>query len=119
MPTTPTVEQLQRALALAEQIQKLEEEYAAILGGASAPAPFVPSSPAPAPKAAKAGKPSPFSAEHRAKLAAAAKARWAKKNAGAPVPEKAAKKKRILSPEGRARIIAAVKARHAAARKAK
>jgi len=117
--TTPTLDQVKRALAIAEQIQKLEEEYSAILGGKPSAAPAAPRSTAAAPKVSKRGAKSPFSPEHRAKLAAAAKARWARKSAGAPKPVKAARKKRVLSPEGRARIVAAVKARHAAARKGK
>jgi hypothetical protein len=67
-------------------------------------------------KAKKSG----FSAEHRAKLAAAQKARWAKKNAAkAPVDAEAKatpapkKKKGGISPEGLARIKAAQKLRWA------
>ena len=56
------------------------------------------------------------SAESRAKMAAAQHARWARNNPSAPA--KAPKKKGGLSPEGRARIVAALKARHAARRKA-
>jgi len=60
------------------------------------------------------------SAESRAKMAAAQHARWARKNGAAKAPAaKPVKKKGGLSPEGRARIVAALKARHAAARKAK
>ena len=56
------------------------------------------------------------SAESRAKMTAAQHARWARNNPSAPA--KAPKKKGGLSPEGRARIVAALKARHAARRKA-
>ena len=57
------------------------------------------------------------SAESRAKMAAAQHARWARNNPSAPA--NAPKKKGGLSPEGRARIVAALKARHAAAKLAK
>jgi hypothetical protein len=60
------------------------------------------------------------SAESRAKMAAAQHARWARKNGASATPAaKPVKKKGGLSPEGRARIVAALKARHAAAKKAK
>jgi hypothetical protein len=60
-------------------------------------------------------------------MAAAQHARWARKNGASAAPvaapvkasaSKPAKRKGGLSPEGRARIVAALKARHAAARKA-
>jgi len=73
MPT-PTTDQLRKALAIAEQIQKLEEEYRSIFAGS-----FY-ALPAPAPKTTKRGR-KPFSAETKAKMAAAAKLRW-EKNAG-------------------------------------
>ena len=59
----------------------------------------------------------------RAKIAAAAKARWAKIKAKAPAVVKAApvakpmKKKRTLSVEHKAKLMAAVKARWAAKKK--
>jgi len=86
--------------------------------------------PAPLLKAKKGG----MSAEGRAKIVAAQKARWAKvkaeKAGSAPAkataPDKtpkakavAPKKKRTLSPEGRAKIVAALKARWAKAKKGK
>ena len=71
-------------------------------------------------KAPKAKKRT-MSAEGRARISAATKARWAARRAGkaakvvgAPKAGKPAKKKRNLSPEGRARIAAAMKARWAA-----
>ena len=110
MPT-PTIDQLRKALAIAEQIQKLEEEYASIMGGKAAPAPS-----APATKTTKRGR-KPFSAETKAKMAAAAKLRWAKKGGAVVKPIKVAKKKRVLSPEHKAKLIAAVKARWAKVKK--
>src|SRR6266481_8834063 len=114
--TTPTLTQLQRALAIAEQIQKLEDELEGVLGGeSSGGAPAASASP----KAAAAAKPGRrggkrfVSPEARARMAAAQKARWAKSKGGkasAPAkPAVAGKKKRVLSPEGRARIVAALK----------
>lgn len=72
----------------------------------------------PAPKTASGKR--FVSAESRAKMAAAQHARWARKNGASVVTTaKPVKKKGGLSPEGRARIVAALKARHAAAKKAK
>ena len=74
------------------------------------------------PKAGKAKKKSGISPEGRARIAAAAKARWAKLRAGkaAPVAPAAkpakAKKKGGISPEGRAKLAANMKARWAARR---
>ena len=61
-----------------------------------------------------------MSAEGRARIVAAQKARWArvKGEKATPAPAKAVpKKKRNLSPEARARIVAAVKARWANTKK--
>ena len=122
--STPTISQLKHAIALSEQIEKLQIELASLFGGSakvSAPTAVAPATTAPATKPKKSG----FSAEHRAKLAAAAKARWAKKNeAKAPATPvaKAApapKKKGGISPEGLARIKAAQKLRWAKFRKGK
>ncbi|KAF0181109.1 MAG: hypothetical protein FD161_415 [Limisphaerales bacterium] len=55
-----------------------------------------------------------FSAATKAKMAAAQKARWAKRKGGTPAPAAAPKKaKRKLSAAGRAAIVAAAKARWA------
>jgi hypothetical protein len=118
--STPSIDQLKRALAIAEQIQKLEAEFARIVGGTS--------SVASEPKAVKASPTKrkgrrTMSAEARQKIAAAQRARWAKSKGSSAATAKAApspktKKKRKLSPEGRARIVAALKARHAAKRAA-
>jgi hypothetical protein len=128
MSTTPSIDQLKRALAISEQIQKLEEALASVFGSSvklSAPA-------APAKAAAVAAKPRKgkrgLSAEGRARIAAAQKARWAKVKGGAVAAKEApkaakpagkAKVKRHLSPEARARIVAAVKRRWAKVKKAK
>ena len=79
--SAPSVDQLKRAIAIKEQIAKLEAELAGILGGQST---------APTkrkytkrgdsePAKAKASKPKrTMSPEGRAKIIAAQKARWAK-----------------------------------------
>ena len=114
------IDHLKQALAIAEQIEKLEAELVAVLGGSTLAASSPSSLPA---RKGSAGKRSP---EVRAKMAAAQKARWAAKKTATlgvvspvnmlskPVKPKA-KQKRKLSAEGRAKIIAALKARHAAA----
>jgi len=127
MSTTPSIDQLKRAVALSEEILKLEAELASLFGGsAPAKAAAVKTAAAPAPKARKGKR--GLSAEGRARIAAAQKARWAKMKgaSAAPVakaaaPAKAAGKKvkRVLSPEARAKIVAAVKRRWAKVRKAK
>jgi len=127
MSTTPSIDQLKRAITISEQIQKLESELASILGASakvSAPAKVA----AAAVKTVKTRKRG-LSAEGRARIAAAQKARWAKVKgtaaaapaAVAPKAAKAGKRKakRNLSPEARARIVAAVKRRWAKAKKAK
>ena len=125
MSTTPSIDQLKRAITISEQIQSLEAELASILGASakvSAPAKVA----AAAVKTVKSKR--GLSAEGRARIAAAQKARWAKakgstETAAAPAaaPKKAGKRKgkRNLSPEARARIVAAVKRRWAKAKKAK
>jgi len=103
-----TASQLRAAASLKEQIEALEQELASVLGA-------TPPSPALVPEPARKGQ---ISAAGRARIAAAQKARWAKrKQAAAPNP--AAKPKRRLSPEGRRRIIEATKARWAKIRAAK
>jgi hypothetical protein len=121
---TPSKSQLQRALALAEKIHALEQELTSILGAAVEGGTEGGNGQNPQPK--RGGKRT-FSAATKARMAVAQQARWAKKQdsgkaaapslAAAAKPAKGAKKKRVLSPEGRARIVAAVKARHAAQKK--
>ena len=116
----PTLSQLKEAVTIAEQIEALQAKLASLVGG-SAPV-------ASAPKAAsspfvKAGKRT-MSAEARARIAAAQRARWAKSKGASTAPTKApaaksVKKKGGLSPEGRAKIVAALKARWAAKRAGK
>lgn len=116
MPTNnPSIHQLKRALEISEQIEKLQAEFATIFGGTS-PAPVAKATPQPAGKTGR-GKMSP---EAREKIAAAARARWAKVKGTSPAVAKAPagpKKKGGLTPEGRAKLAAAMKARWAARKK--
>lgn len=122
MSTTPTLEQLQRALAISEQIAALEAEMKAIFVSPSAPI---------AKSAAVRGKTFTRSPETIAKMKASQQARWAKvkgkKAATAPkdpakaMTETPVKKKSKMSAQGLANIKAAQKKRWAkikAARKA-
>ena len=78
--STPAIVRLKRAIKIADQIKKLENELAALLGQSREDARAV------IELASKAGprlpvktrKPYTFSPEARAKIAAAQKARWAK-----------------------------------------
>ncbi len=139
--STPTLAQLQRGLQLSEQIAALEAELAALFSGSPAPKAVaavaaVAVAAAPVAKAPAAGKKGGMSAAGRARIVAAQKARWAKIRAGkAPAPKapaakapaapaaKAAKvtgkKKRVVSPEVKAKLAAAMKARWAAAKAGK
>ena len=78
--TTPAIVRLKRAIKIADQIQKLENELATLLGqtrdGARA---VIELAAAAGPRTpVKTRKPYTFSPEARAKIAAAQKARWAK-----------------------------------------
>lgn len=81
---TPSLENLKRAIEVAEQIEKLQAELAAIFGGEAAKAVVSTTGrrlgrPAKADKPAKEEKPKrQMSEEARAKIVAAQKKRWAK-----------------------------------------
>jgi hypothetical protein len=99
-----TVAQLQRAIAIKEELQSLERELSDLLG---APAPA-----APGPRR----KRRTMSAAGRARIAAAAKARWAAlraRKAGKAAPQPLHKAKKRFSAAARARMAAAAKARWA------
>ena len=112
----PSVGQLERAIALAKQIQDLKTELVSILGGSST---------APAASAAQApGRPGKrgrrkLSPEAREKLAAAVRARWAREKSGKPAAPATAgkpakrKRRRKISAEARARMAEAAKKRWA------
>lgn len=96
-----TAKQLRQAAAIQERIQSLQAQLSQILGGAnsgaSAAAPFI------------AGKRN-LSAAGRARISAAAKARWAKLRGSAPA-QTASKPKRHVSEAARARLAALARAR--------
>ena len=134
---------IEEALAIRKEIEALQASLIAIISGEmelliDEPAPpfkrFKPMSAAGRARVAakspaavqpvKAGKKKRVvSAAARAKMAAAQKARWAKKNGASPAAVEptakvAKKKKRTMSPEARERIAAAQRARWAKAKKA-
>jgi hypothetical protein len=124
MPSSSnSVTQLQRALALAQQIERLEGELAAVLGTGRPSSSAAPRASAPAVKQGKGRKRGTISPEGRARIIAAQKARWAKvrreKGSGGSgaTAAKSGKKKGGLTAEGRARLAALMKARWAARRR--
>ena len=94
-----TPQQLRKAADLQEKIQSLQKELGQILGGSDETA------------AIKGPKKRRMSAAGRARIAAAAKARWAKIRAKKAV--KVERPKRKISAAGRARLAALAKARWA------
>ena len=112
---------IEKAIGLRKQIEALQASLAGILGGAKQHVSAHLSAPVGAQRVdGRKGKRSPAA---RAKMAAAQKARWAKKRgasvetAPAAAAEKAPKKKRTMSPEARAKIAAAQRARWAKQKK--
>ena len=103
-----SVKDLQEAISIRQQIDNLQRRLSSLLRGA-------PQRPAPtAPTAATAPR-RYFSPTTRAKLAAAARARWARRRGtGGAAP---AKKKGQLTPAGRRKLSQLMKARWAARRK--
>ena len=103
-----SVEILKEAIAIKEQIVALEQKLAKIAGGEIASIE----------KVIKKGR-KKMSPAARGKIAAAAKARWAKIKGTVVKAERvvvASVKKRSLSPEHKAKLMAAVKARWAKAK---
>ena len=127
----PSVAQLHRAIKIAEQIQSLESELAAILGNASAPVTKSVASSTSAPKAKRKYTKRAVVTEADGAAAADAvisgllgkvKRKYTKKAAAAastesPAPAK--KKRKKMSAEGRAAIVAAQKVRWAKVKKEK
>jgi len=123
--STPSIEQLKRAIVIQEQIDKLEAELKAVLSGAVSTVAPVQASPVAKP----AKKKRKMSAAGRANIIAAQKARWDKINGvkaaattstmPAPKATKAVKKKakRNISVEARAKMATAAKKRWAKAKK--
>ena len=115
----PDLNQLKRAVEIAEQIARLESELARLLGNGSAatqPSKIARS-------ASSGGTRRTLSPEAREKIAAAQRKRWAKakgkttSSTADSKATKAAKSKGGITPEGRARLAAAMKARWAARKK--
>lgn len=98
-----SVKALQQAISIRRQIDTLEKHLSSILGGATA---------APATHAGRRH----VSAATRAKLASAARARWAKMKAGTKAAS--VRKKGGITPAGRRKLSQLMKARWAARRKA-
>jgi hypothetical protein len=97
---------LEKALSIRRQIETLERRLAGLLGGTVSPHPTT-------------GKGRRhMSAATRAKIAAAARARWAKKKAGRDGAGKPRGKRGGITAAGRRRLSQLMKARWAARRKA-
>jgi len=121
------IETIEKALHIRKQIEALKSSLTGILGGEQVGNGKVAKRRGRPPKPGSVGSPTvkdgrrgKRSAATIAKMKAAQKARWAKKNGTIPAAEPVAKtgKKRTMSPEGRARIAAAQKARWARLKKA-
>jgi hypothetical protein len=100
-----SVKALEEAISIRRQIETLESRLSAILGGRALPTTTT---------TRPAGR-RYFSSTTRAKLAAAARARWARLRG--PAPTTPAKKKGQLTPAGRRKLSQLMKARWAARRK--
>jgi len=97
-----TLKKLEEAVGIRRQMEALEKRLSLLLGGAASGS------------TTRQGR--RMSASARAKLAAAAKARWAKRR-GRTIPS-TAKRRGGLTPAGRRRLSELMKARWAARRKA-
>ena len=118
MSNTPTLQQLQRGLAISEQIAALEAELASIFSGeATARAAAARAWVTNPPVVHVDGRTRKRSAKTIAKMKAAQQARWAKVK-GAKVETPAAKapvtERKPMSPEHRAKLVSSAKARWAA-----
>jgi hypothetical protein len=104
-----SVKDLQEAISIRQQIDNLQRRLSSLLRGA----PQTPTGPAASPASGRF-----FSPATRAKLAAAARARWAKRRGTGTVAAAPAKGKGQLTPAGRRKLSQLMKARWAARRKA-
>ena len=111
-----SVKDLQEAISIRQQIDNLQRRLSSLLRGAPQ-RPTAPSAPSAPTARTAAGR--YFSPTTRAKLAAAARARWARRRGiGAAAPAKSpAKRKGQLTPAGRRKLSQLMKARWAARRK--
>lgn len=122
--TTLTPQQLRKAADLKENIDGLQEQLNAILGGGETPTPVAPEEPR-RPKNGRRKRRKEVSAEGRANISAAAKARWAARRMGkksvtvAVDPEQSLEKpKRKRSAAWSKALSEAMKARWANAKRA-
>jgi hypothetical protein len=99
--TELTTSQLHHIIAIREEIEALQGQINSLVGDTETPAPF----------AVKTRKRRRLSAAGRARIAAAAKARWAKYRGESATDSKPGRKRRKVSPEVRARLSAAARAR--------
>src|SRR6266498_767996 len=112
-----SVKALEEAVSIRRQIDNLERRLSSILGGAPArPSPARPTPARPTAAPARGGR--YFSPSTRAKLSAAARARWAERRKSAGTKAAPSAKKGGLTPAGRRRLSQLMKARWAARRKA-
>ena len=96
---------LEEALSIRREMDTLEKRLASILGTAISSG------------STNSGKPQRMSAATRARIAAGARARWARVKAGTGMPTTPLQKKSGLTPAGRKRLSQLMKARWAASRK--
>ena len=110
-----SVKELEEATSIRRQIDNLQQRLSSILRGTTPRTVTVPA--AKASRSAQTGR--YFSPATRAKLAAAARARWARLRGGATTTTAAtpARKKGQLTPAGRRKLSQLMKARWAARRK--
>lgn len=104
-----SVKDLQEAISIRQQIDNLQRRLSSLLRGT----PQTPTGPAASPASGRF-----FSPATRAKLAAAARARWAKRRGTGTTAPAPAKGKGQLTPAGRRKLSQLMKARWAARRKA-
>jgi hypothetical protein len=98
---------LEEALSIRREMDMLEKRLASVLGTTFSS------------RSTTSGGPQRLSAAHRAKIAAAARARWAQRRAGraGTATTKSPQKKGVLTPAGRRKLSQLMKARWAARRK--
>ncbi len=102
-----SLRELERAVGIRRKIDALERQYSGLFGGKTGGG------------AARSGRRGRrMSASARAKIAAAARARWAKIKGRSGAGKKGAKRKGGLTPAGRRKLSQMMKARWAARRKA-
>src|SRR5450432_2092013 len=116
-----SLKQLEEAVAVRRQIDQLHSRLNSLLGGASAPSSSGSSTPSSTPRAPRKRR-GGLSAAGRERIAAAARARWARAKAAADPAssgkKSGGKKKGGISAAGRRKLSQMMKARWAARRRA-